>query len=72
MTRYEAFVALLALPDPPGMVRGHHQVCARSRDPWELKRQLGVAYVEHRRQDWMDGDISCVVAVRKLKIARRA
>lgn len=36
-----------------------------SSDPWVIKHALGIAHVEHARQDWTDGDISCVVSVRK-------
>lgn len=100
MTRYDAFVELLAQPDLPDLPhRSRHYTCARhqdgacgptcgrtfideqgrtvvrSSDPWEIKRDLGIAYVERMRQEWTDGDISCVVSVRRTPlyaIRRRA
>jgi hypothetical protein len=68
MTRQEALIKLLAMPDPPELTgRGRHYVAARDprRDPWVIKRELGIAYAERRRQDWTNGDISCVVSVRR-------
>lgn len=82
MTRHEALAALLALPDEPcllgllGQPRGRTYTYARDplRDPWTIKRDLGVAYAERARQEWTDGDISCVVSFRRqpLKIVMRA
>ena len=77
-TRIEALILLLALPDEPCMPpRSRHYICARDpqRDPWVRKRELGIAYAEHMRQEWTNGDISCVVSVRRqpmLKMVRRA
>ena len=71
----EAFAVLLARPDPPDLVgRGRHYTCTRDtrRDPWQIKRALGMAYVEHQRQAWTGGDISCVVSVRRMKMVKRA
>jgi hypothetical protein len=52
------------LRDRHGRERGHRWTMARDpgRDPDIVKRDLGTAYVEHRRQDH-GHDISCVVAV---------
>lgn len=75
MTRAEALAALLALPDPPELIgRGRHYTYARDprRDSWQIKRELATAYVERTRQEWTDGDISCVVSVRKLRMVKRA
>lgn len=75
MTRAEALTRLLALPDPPDLAgRGRHYTCARDpkRDPWKLKRELGIAYAERMRQEWTNGDISCVVSVRRLRMVKRA
>lgn len=76
MTRVEALIALLALPDPSDLRgRGYHYTYARDprRDPEEIKRDLGTAYVTHRRQEH-GADISCVVSVRRwpaLKMVRK-
>lgn len=46
-----------------------------SSNPDILKRDLGTAYVAWRRQEHKEGDISCVVSVRRwprLKVVRRA
>lgn len=70
--------ALLNRPDPPDLPpRGHRVTCERDprRDPWELKRLLGVAYIEHVRQAWVNGDISSVVATHRyarLRVVRSA
>lgn len=73
MTRLEALTLLLAMPNPPGNFGSHlTRVRDPKRDPWQVKRDLGIAYVEHRRQRWANGDISCVVSVRRLKIVRSA
>ena len=77
VTRIEALMAILALPDEPCMSRDYRYTCARDprRDPDVIKRDLGVAYVQHRRQQHAHGDVSCVVSVRRqpiLKLARRA
>ena len=74
MTRLEALSALLALPDEICLRRGYRYVYARDprRDPWQIKRELGTAYAERCRQEWTNGDISCVVSVRRLRIVRRA
>lgn len=64
--RAAALIALLALPDSPCLVgRGYHSTCPRDprRDPELIKRDLGTAYVEWRRQDHADG--SAVVSVRR-------
>ena len=86
MTRPEALAALLALPNPPGDY-GYRYTYARhpngacgplsarrnaSSDPWQIKRDLGIAFAEHSRQAWTNGDISCVVSVRRLRMVRRA
>ena len=75
MTRPEALVALLALPVPPDLVGrevdgvrrgiGYHYTLGRTplRDPELIKRDLGIAYVQWRRQLWTGGD--CVVSVRR-------
>jgi hypothetical protein len=73
MTRPEALAKLLALPDEPCMPpRGRHYTHARDpkRDPWIIKRELGIAYVEHRRQDHSGGD--SVVSVRRMRLVKRA
>jgi hypothetical protein len=72
MTRPEALAKLAALPDLPGM--GRHYTVARDpkRDPWVIKRALGIAHNEWLRQEWTDGDISCVVSVRRLRMVKRA
>ena len=75
MTRQEALIKLLAMPDPPELIgRGRHFVSARDprRDPWKIKRALGVAYCEWQRQEHTNGDISCVVSVRRLRMVKRA
>ena len=75
MTRAEALAALLAIPDEPCMPpRVRHYTYARDprRDPWVIKRELGIAYAERCRQEWTNGDISCVVSVRRLRMVRRA
>lgn len=73
--RLAAFVALLAQPDPPELARGYRYTQPRDprRDPDMIKRDLGTAYVAHRRQD-RGADLSCVVSVRRqpLAIVRRA
>ncbi len=73
MTRPEALAALLALPNPPGDY-GYRYTYARDprRDPWQIKRALGVAYCEWQRQDHINGDISCIVSVRRLRMVKRA
>ena len=74
MTRAEALAALLAIPDESCMPpRVRHYTYARDpkRDPWVIKRELGIAYAERRRQDWTNGDISCVVSVRRQTRLRR-
>ena len=73
MTRPEALAALLALPNPPGDY-GYHQTQPRDprRDPWQIKRELGIAFCEWQRQEWTNGDISCVVSVRRLRMVKRA
>lgn len=74
MTRLEALIALLAIPDEPCMVRRRRYTYAHDprRDPWQIKRNLGIAYCEHQRQAWTNGDISAVVSVRRLKMVKRA
>jgi hypothetical protein len=74
MTRPEALTLLLSQPDEPCLHRGYHYVYARDprRDPWEIKRALGIAYAEHCRQAWTNGDISCVISVRRLRMVKRA
>jgi hypothetical protein len=66
---------LPCLRDPKGRPRGHRWTVARDPkvDPDILKRDLGTAYVEHRRQDY-GHDLSCVVrtyATPQLRIVRR-
>lgn len=76
MTKADALVLLLSRPDPPDLIgRGFHLTCPRSpfSDPDTIKRDLGTAYVEHRRQD--HADLSAVIAVHhehRLQIVRRA
>lgn len=76
--RYDSFVALLRQPDPSDLIgRGSRDTCARDprRDPDVIKRDLGIAYVEHRRQErQFDGDISCIVSLRRrpLLLMKRA
>ncbi len=75
MTRQEALILLLSLPDEPGLASiGCHYTYARDprRDPWTVKRELGIAYAKRCRQEWTNGDISCIVSVRRLKIVKRA
>jgi hypothetical protein len=75
MTRAEALTKLLALPNESCLAPiGRHYTCARDpkRDPWVIKRELGIAYAERMRQEWTNGDISCVVSVRRLRMVRRA
>jgi len=64
VTRAEAIIALLALPDEPYLRRGYHYTCPRDqrRDPEVTKRDLGTAYVTWRRQD--HADASCVMSLR--------
>lgn len=71
MTRAEALATLLALPDEPCLHRGYRYTCPRDPrvDPDLLKRDLGTAYVTHRRQDH-GADISCVVSVRRMPVRR--
>ena len=66
MTRQQALLEALALPDPADLPpRRHHQTAPRDprRDPELIKRDLGTAYVEHARQ--AGRDISCVVSRRR-------
>lgn len=66
MTREDALVELLALPDPIDLIgRGCHVTCASDprADPERLKRDLGTAYVTWRRHD--HADQSAVVSVRR-------
>lgn len=77
MTRAQALALLLAQPDEPCLHRGYHYTQPRDpkRDPDVIKRDLGTAYVSHRRQDLQSGgDISCVVSVRRqpLRILKSA
>lgn len=77
MTRAEALALLLAMPDEPFMRRGYRYTCARDqrRDPNVIKRDFGIAYVAHRRQEHAAGDISCIVSVRrhpKLRVVKQA
>lgn len=63
---HEALLQLLALPDPPELRgRGYTTTCPRDplRNPDTLKRDLGTAYVEWRRQD--HADVSSVISVRR-------
>ncbi|MCR4301832.1 MAG: hypothetical protein NUV51_09500 [Sulfuricaulis sp.] len=75
MTKQEALALLLALPDPPDLPRrGYRYTQTRDprRDPNVIKRDLGTAYVERRRQERGNGgDISCVVSVRRQVKLRR-
>jgi hypothetical protein len=73
--RAEALLELLAMPDEPCLRRAHHLIL--SRDPKQpvdlIKRNLGMAYIEHRRQ--AHADISYVVSFarrERLKIVKRA
>lgn len=73
MTRPEAFAVLLSRPDPPDLPpRGYRYTLGRKplRDPEAIKRDLGTAYVTWRRQEHTDGDVSCVVAVRRARRLR--
>ena len=85
MTPTEAFSALLARPDEPGIRRGRRWTCARhplgpcgplcqrtaSSDPDVLKRDLATAYVAYRvQEEQAGGDISCVVSVRRRALLR--
>ena len=77
MTRPEALTALLALPPPAALPverMGYNYRLGRMplRDPELIKRDLGIAYVQWRRQLWTGGD--CVVSVRRqpLQLVRRA
>lgn len=66
MTRPEALTLLLSRPDELCLPRRASVVLwpEPARDPDVLKRDLGVAYVERRRQEHqVGGDISCVVSV---------
>lgn len=75
--RRAALAQLLALPDPSDLIgRGYRYTLGPDplRDPDVIKRDLGTAYVTHRRQDY-GADISCVVTVRrypKLHLLRQA
>ena len=72
--RLLALIALAALPDLPGMGRRYTHARDQRRDPEIAKRDLATAYVAHRRQEWTNGDASCVVSVRRhpLRIVRPA
>jgi len=63
--RSAAVIALLKLVDPPDLCRGYRYVQARDpkRNPDEIKRQLGTAYVERRRQ--AHADLSTIVSLRR-------
>lgn len=69
MTRPEALAALLARHP---VERAYVLTQPGRPDSDAIKRDLGTAYVERRRQEWTDGDISCVVSTRRLRIVRRA
>ena len=74
--RRQALLELLVLPDPPDIHRGYRYTLSRDsrRNPDEIKRDLGTAYIEYRKQDYGQ-DISCVISVRKqptLRMVRRA
>ena len=75
LERAIALGELLGLPDPPEMpVRAHSYLWTGTvGDPDVIKRDLGTAYIERRRQDHC-GDISRVVSVAhgKPKITRVA
>lgn len=72
MTRIDALMLLLAMPDPPEMRRAYRYTCPRDPliDPDIIKRNLGTAYVTHRRQD-RGADISCVVSVRRISAQKQ-
>ena len=71
----DLLIRLIELPDPPALPhRGYkYTYPGDSRRKDEIKRDLGTAYVEHRRQD-AGQDISCVVSVRRqlLKLVKCA
>lgn len=75
MTRLDAMIILLELPDEACMHRGYHYTVPRDprRDAEIIKRDLGTAYVAYRRQE-MGVDISRVVSVRRhvLRLVREA
>lgn len=77
MTRLDAYIAILALPDESGMPRRANRRTYGPKpgvDPWQVKKALGIAFAEHQRQNWTDGDISRVVRVRRqpLRLMRKA
>jgi hypothetical protein len=63
--RYDALVALLALPDPIDLpARARHYVCAGDplrRD--QLKIECERAYLRHRRAEY--GDETSIISVRR-------
>jgi hypothetical protein len=65
VTRADALVLLLSLEPPAALPVeriGHHYTCPKHKgDPELIKRDLGTAYVAHRRND-RGQDISCVVS----------
>jgi len=75
MTKPEALMMLMSLPDEPALIgRGYRVTMVGKSGADAIKRDLGTAYVTHRRQDHAD-DVSCVVSVRrywKMKLARWA
>lgn len=75
MTRLDAMIILLELPDEDCMHRGYRYTVPRDprRDSEIIKRDLGTAYVAYRRQE-MGVDISRVVSVRRhvLRLVREA
>lgn len=75
-----ALYELLSLPDEPclldvhGRPRGYRRTVPRDplRSPDIIKRDLGTAYVAHRRHDYGQ-DISCIVSINaqpKLRLVR--
>lgn len=76
--RLLALLELTALPDladlinERGIGRGYRYTYPRDprRDPDVIKRDLGTAYVAWRRQEHRDGDVSCVVSVRRRPLLR--
>jgi hypothetical protein len=72
MTREEALIELLALPDEPCLcgLRVHRLTQPGHPETDVIKLRLALAYVTHRWQDFGQ-DISCAKVVR-LKIVRRA
>ena len=76
MTRAEALTLLLTLAPPAALPVeriGHHYTYPEHKgDPEFIKRDLGMAYVQHRRQAYAGGDSVVSVQRRPMVIVRRA